>query len=150
MKKTSRQIAFIFFMMSLLVAGSLQAAVPSSIGHPVAGKGKPLAYSRSLKIADVEQYLGRKMSFGEKMAFRLNKKKTTEIYAQMGDGRGPIMGLAVWAFVLSFLLGPVGIVLSLMALHRFKKEHNKRGRGFAIAGLIIGIITTISWILVIF
>jgi hypothetical protein len=145
-----RNTALLLTMVCLFMTGTVSAAIPSAEPVPSNAGHATLTYSRNLKIADVESYLGRKMSFGEKMAFRLNKKKSTEIYTQMGNGRGRIMGLAVWAFVLSFFLGPVGIVLSLIALHRFKKERNRTGRGFAIAGLIIGIISTISWIFLIF
>jgi len=142
-----RLLAASLSMTFLLLAGSLTAAVPA--GDPVPSKNlaNALRYTKDLKVSDVEQFLGRKMSFGEKLAFRMHKKEATEVYAQMSaaDRKGPVMGLAIWALVLS-LLGPVGLVLSLIALHRFKKEHDKRGRGFAIAGLIISIASTVAWL----
>ena len=146
-----RLIALMLTIASLCGAGQLTAAVPSADPVPAKDAHSSLTYSKNLKIADVEQYLGRKMTFGEKLAFKMHKKEATEVYAQMqaGDRKGPVMGLAIWALVLSFL-GPVGLVLSLIALHRFKKEHDKRGRGFAIAGLIISIASTVAWLLVIF
>jgi len=149
-----RKIRLIALTMTLAFAffgGSLSAAVPSADPVPAKDARTSLTYSKKLKVADVEQYLGRKMTVGEKLAFKMHKKEATEIYANMqaGDRKGPIMGLAVWALVLSFL-GPIGLVVSLMALHRFKKEHDKRGRGFAIAGLIISIISTVGWLLLIF
>jgi hypothetical protein len=143
-----RLLALMLSFTFIFISGSLSAAVPSSDPVPSRSAANALRYAKDLKVSDVEQFLGRKMSFGEKLAFRMHKKEATQVYAQMqaGDRKGPVMGLAIWALVLSFL-GPVGLVLSLIALHRFKKEHEKRGRGFAIAGLIISIASTVAWLM---
>ena len=47
-------------------------------------------------------------------------------------------GLSIFGFIAAFLLAPLGAILSIVAL--VKKDG--RGKGFAIAGLIIGVINT--------
>jgi hypothetical protein len=53
-------------------------------------------------------------------------------------------GLAVAGFVLAFLVSPLGFILSLIAI--FKTGAGKAaGRGFAVAGTIIGLLGSIVW-----
>jgi len=58
--------------------------------------------------------------------------------------------LAIWAMVTGILallccqiLGPVGIVLGLVALSQIKKNPQQTGSGFAIAGIVLGILSLI-------
>jgi hypothetical protein len=59
-------------------------------------------------------------------------------------------GLAIWSLVLSLVgLGPVGVVLGHLALNEIKKSNGAvEGQGLAIAGLVIGYITTGLYLLV--
>lgn len=57
----------------------------------------------------------------------------------------PTNGLAIAGFVLS-IVGcgfPIGLILSAIALGQFKKDPNQKGKGLAIAGLVIGIISVV-------
>jgi hypothetical protein len=58
--------------------------------------------------------------------------------------------LAIWAMVTGILgllccqiLGPVSIVLGLVALSQIKKNPQQEGSGFAIAGIVLGILSLI-------
>jgi hypothetical protein len=67
----------------------------------------------------------------------------------------PMSQLAVWSMV-SSLLGLfcgvgliVGIVLGFVSLHRFKEPgNNQRGRGMAIAGVVIGIVGIVGIVII--
>lgn len=53
-------------------------------------------------------------------------------------------GLAIAGFVLS-MIGcgfPIGLILSAISLGQFSKNPNQKGKGLALAGLIIGAITS--------
>ncbi len=56
--------------------------------------------------------------------------------------------MAILGMVLSIVVGPIGIIFSAIALNKFKQsgEPNPDGKGFAIAGLIIGIIELVIYI----
>jgi uncharacterized membrane protein YeaQ/YmgE (transglycosylase-associated protein family) len=83
------------------------------------------------------------MKFMEKFAFRLNRKKFVEAYnVQAADGSGETDGFAIAGFVVSLLIPIVGLVLSAVALGRLRKNGQK-GRGLAVAGLILGIVGTV-------
>jgi len=122
-----------------LFAVSYASTTPVIEINPAQSK-QALSFSKSIKIADVEHFLGRKMTFGEKIAFKLNKKKAVEKFSQFSDA-DEMDGLAVAGFVTSLFVAPVGLVLSAISLSRINKN-GTRGRGFAIAGLIIGIVFT--------
>jgi len=50
-------------------------------------------------------------------------------------------GLAIAGFVTSLACcSPVGIILSAIGLNQISKDPNQKGKGFATAGLIIGIV----------
>lgn len=46
--------------------------------------------------------------------------------------------LAIVGFVLSFFTALIGLIISAIALHKAKTEYNGNGKGFAIAGIVIG------------
>ncbi|QOL33144.1 DUF4190 domain-containing protein [Bifidobacterium eulemuris] len=50
--------------------------------------------------------------------------------------------LSIAGFVLSFLISPVGLILSIVALVQINKSHEK-SKGMAIAGIIIGALGTV-------
>ncbi|PSL36809.1 hypothetical protein CLV49_0407 [Labedella gwakjiensis] len=60
-----------------------------------------------------------------------------------GTPNGPVPGrtLGIVGLILAFLLSPVGLVLSIVAMVQSRKAGAKNG--FALAGIIIGIIGTI-------
>lgn len=55
--------------------------------------------------------------------------------------------MAIAGLVFAFLIAPVGIILSIIALVQLKKSGGSKG--MAIAGLILGIVFTIAWIIII-
>lgn len=58
-----------------------------------------------------------------------------------GSVRLNINTLAVAALVSSFCIGPTGVILGLIALHQIKNT-GERGRGLAIAALVVGCVYT--------
>ena len=52
-------------------------------------------------------------------------------------------GMAITGFVLSFFCGILGIVFSAIGLSQTGKNPNQGGRGLAIAGLIISIVSLV-------
>lgn len=105
---------------------------------------------------EVAQRINRKLTIKEKLLFRFVKNKlkkyphlnTTQAVEQVKtDGlaiAGFITGL-VSLFVVGILLGTLGIIFSSIALSRIKKQPEvRKGRGFAIAGLVLGIIGVIG------
>jgi len=52
-------------------------------------------------------------------------------------------------FGLELILGVIGLILSSVALNGMKQSGNRKGRGMAIAGLVIGIIDIVGAILII-
>lgn len=49
-------------------------------------------------------------------------------------------GLAILGLVFSFIFPLVGLIISIVALNKFKESGETDGKGLATAGLIIGII----------
>lgn len=114
----------------------------------------------SLQRKDLEEKIGRKLTFKEKLALPFVKKKLKKNTGLSGrqaleqaktDGfaiAGFVTGL-VSLFLFGFILGVVGIVFSAIALGRIKREPETRtGKGFAIAGLILGIVGVIGWAII--
>jgi Domain of unknown function (DUF4190) len=56
-----------------------------------------------------------------------------------GDGSAPVRtnALGIAAFVSSFLIGVTGVILGFIALNQIKTT-GERGRGLAIAALVVG------------
>ncbi len=56
--------------------------------------------------------------------------------------------MAILGMVLSIVVGPIGIIFSAIALNKMKQtgEPNPDGKGFAIAGIIIGIVEVVLYI----
>ena len=57
--------------------------------------------------------------------------------------------LSIVAFIFAFLFPPVGFILGIIALSQIKKT-NEKGRGLAIAAIIIGAIFFLFLILMVF
>ncbi|PAU68360.1 DUF4190 domain-containing protein [Bifidobacterium criceti] len=54
--------------------------------------------------------------------------------------------LCIIGFIMSFLIAPAGLIISVIALARIRKTDEK-SRGMAIAGTIIGAVFTVLWII---
>lgn len=71
-----------------------------------------------------------------------------DFYAQAPKMKGRFSGKAITAFVLSLvglclmgiILGAIGVTFSTLALHDMKQDRAMRGKGLAIAGLVISIV----------
>lgn len=56
--------------------------------------------------------------------------------------------LAILGFVLSLVVGGLpGLIVSAVALNKMKQSGDEDGKGFAIAGLVIGIVVLAIWVL---
>lgn len=139
-------ICAVFLSLSVLMSFDLQAAatvVSPTTEQPATNAPAQLTYKPSLSRAEVESFMGRKMTFMERVGFKVNKKKfvnTTNQVKAMADSERT-NGMAIAGFVLSLIFAPLGIVFSAIALGQIKKT-GQRGYGFAIAGLVIGIAVT--------
>jgi len=139
-------ISVFFLSLSVLVSFDLHAAssiITPSAEQPASNGPTQLTYKPSLRRAEVESFMGRKMTFMERVGFNVNKKKfvrvTNEVRA-MADG-DTTNTMAIVGFISSLVLAPLGIIFSAIALGQIKRTGQK-GHGFAIAGLVIGIVFT--------
>ncbi len=63
--------------------------------------------------------------------------------------------LAIWSFALSllslvccgFVLGIPGVICGHLALSKFQKEPQLQGKGFAVAGVVIGYVAIAFWLI---
>lgn len=139
-------ICTLLLTLSVVIAFDVQAAatvVEPTTETPASKAPVQLTYKPSLSRAEVEKFMGRKMTFMERVGFKVNKKKfvkTTNQVRAMADS-DKMNGMAIAGFVLSLIFAPLGIVFSAIALGQIKKTGQK-GYGFAIAGLVIGIAVT--------
>jgi len=57
-------------------------------------------------------------------------------------------GFAIAGFVTSLIAcAPVGLILSAVALSQFKSDPNQKGKGLAIAGLVISLISLVFFLI---
>ncbi len=107
-----------------------------------------------LNRAQLEDQLGRKLNFKERIGLSLLKtgiKNQNHTRVKDTAASGGMNGFAIAGFVLGITsllvagiaLGTVAIVFSAIAMGQIKKKGEK-GRGLAIAGLILGIIGVIG------
>ncbi len=123
--------------------------------------GQSMTADDFLKLTpkQIEESTGEKLGIKERLALRYAQSKIkkeikkghvardTEFDLNNVAAEGGMTGMAVAGFVCSLvgifiagiLLGTLGIIFSAIALGKIKKT-GKRGRGLAIAGLIIGIV----------
>lgn len=59
-------------------------------------------------------------------------------------------GMAIAGFVCSFFVPVVGVVLSAIGLSRVKKNITSKGKGLAVAGLVISIVGIAVWLISVF
>lgn len=53
-------------------------------------------------------------------------------------------------FILSFFFSFIGFVVSCIGLSQVKKNPNETGKGFAVAGIVLGLLGTIIYIVIFF
>ncbi len=132
------------------IAGPLDAALAA-----------PVVPTNSIALTDfsreaVEAQLGRKLKFTERIALsivRKKAKKQARKKTKRGSGDGTvtdvpslvamvcgILGfLGIWVTLFAGLLGVAALILGIIGLGRFKKEPGyRKGKGFAIAGIVLG------------
>jgi hypothetical protein len=64
------------------------------------------------------------------------------------EPKPPTDGMAVASLVTGLLaLGPVAVVLALLGFRRIRR-HGRSGKGFAVAGLVLGLLGTLVWVAV--
>ena len=56
-------------------------------------------------------------------------------------------GMAIAGFVCSFFVPVVGVVLSAIALNKVKTKVTTKGKGLAVAGLVISIVGIAAWLI---
>ncbi len=102
----------------------------------------------------LEKQLGRKLKFSERLAAGMINRKARRLARQYERGQRPVDGVAVaslgaglsalllmvaLASPVSLLFASLAIVLGIVGLVRFRNNPQfRRGKGFAIAGLVIG------------
>ncbi len=105
-----------------------------------------------LERAEVEEKLGRKLKWKERQVLKLTQrrlKKLNKKASKQNLEEAKMNGLAIAGFVCSivgllfslwFVLAILGIIFSAIALKKIKKT-GQGGRGLAVAGLVIGIVS---------
>ena len=150
MKKISQNFLLIVFALVMVFPmnsfAGLVSPYPAEKEAVKVEQKEQLKFSTSITTSEVEQFLGRKMTGMEKLAFKINKKKLVK--ALNGP---PAMSEATntWAivgFVCSLLIAPLGIIFSAIALGQIKRT-GEGGKGLALAGLIIGLVFTVIGVL---
>jgi hypothetical protein len=142
-----KKLLSILFLSGLILTQSVYVQAASGFTNVNVGsdKSKPaqLTYSPKLSASEIESFLGRKMTFIERVGFKVNKKKfvktTNEVRAMAGSDS--TNAFAIVGFVTSIVFAPLGIIFSAIALSQIRRSGEK-GQGFAIAGLTIGIVLT--------
>lgn len=111
--------------------------------------------------AELEDAIGRKLTFKEKIALKLVKKKLKKhkeldpkvAFEQTKTDAMAVAGFVtglVSLFIFGIILGILAIVFSSIALKRIKREPEAlTGRGLAVAGLVLGIIGLVGALIVI-
>jgi hypothetical protein len=80
---------------------------------------------------------------------------TSTIAPPASTPAGKTEPLAIWSFALSllslvccgFILGIPGVICGHLALSKFQKEPQLQGKGFAMAGVVIGYLAIAFWLI---
>lgn len=105
---------------------------------------------------DLEEEIGRKLTFKEKLALPFVKKKLKKhkklSSAQAAEGvktdglaiAGFVLGV-IGIFIAGLILGILAIIFGGIALGRIRRNpETRRGKGFAIAALVLGIVSILG------
>ena len=160
---------FLVFISTSLTFAVESAVVPSS---PEKKEIDLKSNSPIPSKKDWEEKLGRKLNFKERLSLRFLQKKLKKQAAKQTSRQGkeprgrfavigflsamfslfliPILGIVAADFFVALaaigILGIVGIVCGAIGIHKTQglKGFRKKGRGYAVAGLIIGILVTLA------
>ena len=121
-----------FLLLSLLfVNATIKAPAPTTNAHIQTNP-------QSLTKVAIEKQLGRKLNFKERVAWFIAKKEMKKLYSNgepKETNENAILGL-----IFAFVLPPLGIIFSLIALSQINKNPEKyKGKELATAGLILSI-----------
>ena len=115
--------------------------------------------SPQLERAYLEQELGRKLKFKERIALSILRgkaKRQKRRAAKIAEGKKPVDGFAVASLVCGILAfvtvitAAAAIPLGIIALGRFKRDPQFRsGKGMAVAGIITGSLVIIAFLLLV-
>lgn len=143
-KLISGLLLMVCSVMLLAPVGASAAAISGGDKGMVKPQAKAIEYKKTITTKEIEQALGRKMTGVEKFAFKLNRKKLVKALNAPSalESSDRTNTWAIVGFVTSLLIGPLGVIFSAIALGQIKKT-GERGKGLAIAGLIIGIVGTV-------
>jgi hypothetical protein len=136
----------LFMILPVNSFAGLVSPYPSETETVKIEKKEQLNFSKTLTTSQVEQYLGRKMTGMEKLAFKLNKKKLVKALNGPQAMSEATNTWAIVGFVCSLLIAPLGIIFSAIALGQIKRT-GEGGKGLALAGLIIGVVFTVIGVL---
>ena len=127
---------------------------------------KPNQKKKQIKFVqnvEIEKHLGRKLKLTEKISLKLINKKLSKKVTKQRDqpfdlfsiaglvsGIASVLSLLLGGIVASIIFGVLAIVFGAIGMKRTQdlKGFRKKGKGLAIAGLVIGIIATVFWTLV--
>lgn len=129
-----------------LEASSGSVVEPASVTQ-TKGKGKN-NNAKYYSIKELEHLLGRKMNLAERIVFKLHKKKFVKPDYATGANPEENATTNVWAIVslvTAIFLPPLGIVFGIIALNQIKRTGQK-GQGLAIAGIVIGGVLTLIYL----
>ncbi|MDB4728340.1 DUF4190 domain-containing protein [Saprospiraceae bacterium] len=140
-------------------------AVTANGARPYAEINSPITLDEqnlsNLKKENFQGKTGRKLTFKEKIALKILKKKLKKNSKHKGNrvlNEPKTDGMAIASFICSLasvipfigILGPfLGIIFGIIALGRINKAPQFiKGKGFAIAGIVIGGVTILLGIIV--
>ncbi len=145
----------LFFVVFLSFPSDLEAIVASKDVAVESvfelGRNDLLELDRSA----LQQKIGRKLKFKERIALKLVKRKLRKYAHSSGvqaEEATKANGMAVAGFVLGLvsllvagvILGTLAIIFSAIALNKIRMNPGMGGRGLAIAGLILGVIGVVG------
>ena len=170
MKKTLPLVGFLILFLSIPYFGN-SVVVPSKAEQPGASVNNLTATDLlTLDKKELESKIGRKLKFKEKLAIRIIKRKLKK-QASKNANQQKTEPKAVLGFVFSTLgfiaslialvssgygvlfavaFGILGLIFSAIGLRKTTKgESPKKGKGLALAGMIIGIVVSGTWLLLV-
>ena len=146
MKKTLTFSLLLFFL-GFFATTNLHAVNKAPLRAKV---HRTTSHNTSLDRKTIEQKIQRKLTFRERIALRIFQKKqksqkgTTDIMSIIGLSASllSVVGLFV-SPIIWIVFSIAGIIFGAIGMARTKKNPELKGRGMAIAGLILGIISLI-------
>lgn len=115
----------------------------------------------NLERTGLEAKIGRKLTIKERLLLKIVKRKLRKNAKLTGENAaeqvqtdgfaiaGFVTGL-IGIFIFGMILGIFGIVFSALALKRIKREpETRKGRGLAIAGLVLGIVALVGAVIIV-